>query len=98
MIEVRCIMPKTLFPCTACGQCCKNVYLSEQTNYLNRGDGTCRHFDDETLLCNIYEQRPLICRIEEYHEKYLSHLYEWDGFVKMNLEVCEQLKDKGKMS
>lgn len=91
-------MPKTLFPCTACGQCCKNVYLSEQTNYLNRGDGTCRHFDDETLLCNIYEQRPLICRIEEYHEKYLSHLYEWDGFVKMNLEVCEQLKDKGKMS
>ena len=89
---------KNSFPCTACGQCCKNVHLSEQTNYLNRGDGTCRHFDDESLLCNIYEQRPLICRIEEYHEKYLSHLYEWDGFVKMNLEVCEQLKSEKKLS
>lgn len=91
-------MPKLPFPCTACGQCCKNVHLSEQTNYLNRGDGTCRHFDDENLLCNIYEQRPLICRIEEYHEKYLSHLYDWDGFVKMNLEVCEHLKDGVKLS
>ncbi|WP_372886337.1 YkgJ family cysteine cluster protein [Psychrobacter sp.] len=86
-------MPKTLFPCTACGQCCKNVHLSELTNYLNRSDGTCRHFDDKTNLCLIYEDRPLICRIEEYYDKHLSHLYEWDGFVKMNLEVCEQLKD-----
>ena len=89
---------KNSFPCTACGQCCKHVHLSEQTNYLNRGDGTCRHFDDESLLCNIYEQRPLICRIEDYYDEHLSHLYEWDGFVKMNLEVCEQLKSEEKSS
>ena len=88
-------MSKLPFPCTSCGQCCKNVHLSEQTKYLNRGDGTCSHFDDSSLLCTIYEQRPLICRIEEYHERYLSHLYDWVGFVKMNLEVCKQLK-KGK--
>lgn len=86
-------MPKTLFPCTACGQCCKNVHLSELTNYLNRSDGTCRHFDDKTNLCLIYEDRPLICRVEDYYDKHLSHLYEWDGFVKMNLEVCKKLKD-----
>lgn len=84
---------KNRFPCTACGQCCRNVHLSELTNYLNRGDGTCRHFDDSSLLCTIYEDRPLICRVEDYYEKHLSHLYEWDGFVKMNMEVCEQLKD-----
>ena len=86
-------MPKTLFPCTTCGQCCKNVHLSELTNYLNRSDGTCRHFDDKTNLCLIYEDRPLICRVEDYYDKHLSDLYEWDGFVKMNLEVCEKLKD-----
>lgn len=91
-------MSKLPFPCTSCGQCCKNVHLSEHTNYLNRGDGICRHFDDERLLCNIYEKRPLICRIEDYHEKYLSHLYDWDGFVKLNLEVCEQLKGEKKSS
>lgn len=91
-------MSKLPFPCSSCGQCCKNVHLSEQTNYLDRGDGTCRHFDNKSLLCTIYEQRPLICRIEDYHEKYLSHLYDWDGFVKMNLEVCEHLKSEEKLS
>ncbi len=87
-------MSKLSFPCTACGQCCKKVNLSEQTDYLNRGDGTCRHFSDSSLLCTIYEDRPLICRVEDYYEKHLSHLYEWDGFVKMNLEVCEQLQNQ----
>ncbi|MBS9783563.1 MAG: YkgJ family cysteine cluster protein [Pasteurella sp.] len=80
------------FPCTACGQCCKNVHKSDEANYLNRGDGTCRYFDEDTLLCTIYENRPLVCRVEDYYNKYLTHLYDWDGFVKMNLEVCEQLQ------
>lgn len=29
------------FPRTACGQCCRRVYLSELTAYLYRGDGIC---------------------------------------------------------
>ncbi|WP_296191951.1 MULTISPECIES: YkgJ family cysteine cluster protein [unclassified Psychrobacter] len=91
-------MSKISFPCTSCGQCCKNVHFSELTDYLDRGDGTCRHFDDGSNLCLIYEDRPLICRIEDYYDEHLSHLYEWDGFVKMNLEVCEQLKCENKLS
>ncbi|EKX95291.1 YkgJ family cysteine cluster protein [Aggregatibacter actinomycetemcomitans] len=79
------------FPCTACGKCCRNVHLSDQTAYLNRGDGICQHFDTEKNLCKIYENRPLICRVEDYYKAHLSHIYEWDEFVKLNLEICQKL-------
>ena len=79
------------FPCTACGKCCRNFHLSEQTAYLNRGDGICRYFDTETNLCKIYENRPLISRVEDYYKTHLSHIYEWDEFVKLNLEICQKL-------
>lgn len=81
----------TAFPCTACGKCCQNVGNSSLTVFLDRGDSTCRHFDDRTKLCTIYADRPLVCRVEDYYKKYLSHSIEWDDFVKINLEVCNKL-------
>ena len=66
-------------------------HLSPQTDYLNRGDGTCRHFDDNTKLCSIYQDRPLVCRVEEYYEKHLADLYKWNDFVKINLAICDKL-------
>ncbi|WP_273382184.1 YkgJ family cysteine cluster protein [Actinobacillus porcinus] len=79
------------FPCTACGKCCRRVNLSEQTAYLDRGDGVCKHFDEQTNLCKIYENRPLVCRVEDYYKAHLSHLYSWDEFIKLNLEICHKL-------
>lgn len=79
------------FPCTACGKCCRKVYLSEKTSYLDRGDGICRHFNEQTNLCNIYENRPVVCRVEEYYKKNLSHIYSWEEFVQINLEICKKL-------
>jgi Fe-S-cluster containining protein len=32
---------------------------------LDRGDGTCKNFDDATLLCRIYDTRPFLCRVKE---------------------------------
>ncbi|SEP84070.1 YkgJ family cysteine cluster protein [Basfia succiniciproducens] len=83
----------TKFPCNTCGQCCKNIRLSEQTAYLDRGDGICRHFDALTHLCTIYETRPLVCRVEDYYKQNLSHIYEWDEFIEINLAICEQLQE-----
>ena len=79
------------FPCTACGKCCRRVGESEQTAFLDRGDGICRHFDVLTHLCKIYENRPLVCRVEDYYKIHLRHMYEWDDFVKINLDLCEKL-------
>ena len=79
------------FPCTACGKCCQNVDKSEQTKFLDRGDGTCYHFDENTKLCLIYENRPLVCRVEQYYQTYLKEIYEWEEFVKLKLEICQKL-------
>lgn len=80
-----------MFPCYACGQCCKNVDKSNETKFLDRGNGVCRNFNEENMLCNIYEERPLVCRVEEYYKASLSDTYEWEDFVQINLEICEIL-------
>lgn len=83
---------KRVFPCDSCGQCCRNVHLSNETSFLDRGDGTCLNFNESTKLCDIYETRPLVCRVEEYHTQKLSHVYSWEDFIEINLEICTQLK------
>ncbi|HGG9561545.1 TPA: YkgJ family cysteine cluster protein [Neisseria meningitidis] len=82
------------FPRSACGLCCQKVNLSEQTIYLDRGDGTCRHFDDSTRLCTIYETRPLVCRVEDYYHHYLSEQMSWQDFIQINIEVCKQFQSE----
>lgn len=81
-----------VFPCTSCGECCKNVHLSEHTAYLDRGDGICHHFDEASKRCSIYEHRPLICRVEDYYHQFLTEAYTWDEFVKINLDICHTLQ------
>lgn len=82
---------KAKFPCNNCGKCCRKVNMSEETIYLDRGDGICKNFDEKTNLCLIYRQRPLICRVEDYYKKNLSKNIEWNEFVKINIKICEQL-------
>lgn len=97
ILQMTMIMiTKKPFPCNTCGQCCKNVHLSELTNYLDRGDGACCYFDNETHLCTIYDTRPLVCRVEDFYRQKLSHIYEWDEFVALNVKICEQLQANAK--
>lgn len=92
-IEVFETQEKNLkFPCTSCGLCCKKIGITPEFFKLNRGDGICRYFNDDTNLCSIYENRPIVCRIEDYYRKYLSELYKWDDFVAINLKVCDTLQ------
>ncbi len=79
------------FPCTQCGKCCRYVSKSELTAYLDRGDGTCRHFDEDTKLCKIYQNRPLICRVEDMYKTHFAKDYTWEEFIAINLEICNKL-------
>ena len=85
-------MIDTPFPCSACGECCRHVNKSELTIFLDRGDGVCTHFNEAEKLCSIYETRPLVCRVDAYYKKNLSHLYVWEDFIKVNLKICEKLQ------
>lgn len=79
-------------PCTACGLCCKQVGMSVETAFLDRGDNICRHFDEKSKLCTIYEQRPLVCQVQDYYQTHLTHLYSWQEFIELNQKICKQLQ------
>ncbi|WP_336175145.1 YkgJ family cysteine cluster protein [Acinetobacter ursingii] len=82
-----------VFPCYQCGACCRHVNLSELTSYLDRGDGICRHHNQETHLCTIYDTRPEICRVDKLYEQHFKNQISWQEFVEVNLIVCEQLNE-----
>lgn len=80
------------FPCTQCGLCCQHVDIADETRFLDRGDGTCRHFDAAERSCTIYAERPEICRVDRMYAQHYVRLYTWEEFVALNLEVCTKLE------
>lgn len=84
----------TAFLCNQCGLCCQNVHLAAETHFLDRGDGTCRHYDDTSKLCLVYNSRPDICRVDLQYKLHYVRIYSWDEFVTLNVQVCQQLAAK----
>ena len=82
----------TEFPCERCGACCRNVDKAQETSFLDRGDGACRHYDDRLKLCSIYESRPDICRVDLQFAINYRQLMDWSSFVRLNLDACEALQ------
>ncbi|EPO6706519.1 YkgJ family cysteine cluster protein [Pseudomonas aeruginosa] len=80
------------FPCNQCGECCRRVHLLVETASLDRGDGICRHFDDDLKRCRIYQQRPDICRVDRQYELHYSHIMSWETFVELNQSACKTLQ------
>lgn len=80
-----------MFPCDQCGICCRNLDKSPVYNYLNRGDGTCRYLIGN--LCSIYENRPIICRIDDCYELYFKNSMSKSEFYSLNHAVCIKLKN-----
>ena len=70
------------FPCTGCGLCCQiqgaikqlgplsgvSKELAELAASLDRGDGTCRNYEESSRKCKIYDDRPYLCRVKEQAE------------------------------
>jgi uncharacterized protein len=80
------------FPCDRCGLCCRRLAGHALYQDLDRGDGVCRHFDEELKGCRIYEDRPLHCRIEESYERYFRHALDRETYISVNIEACNALK------
>lgn len=80
------------FPCNQCGLCCQHVHLAEETRFLDRGDGICRHYDTTTRNCSIYAERPDICRVGRQYLLRYAEQYTWNEFVELNLQACEFLQ------
>lgn len=83
-----------MFICDQCGECCRHLDRSVVYAELNRGDGVCKYLVEDK--CSIYENRPLLCRVDECYEIYFKDQYTRDEYERINYEVCNLLKkEKG---
>ena len=82
------------FHCDQCGKCCRVLNLSELYADLDSGNGVCRYLDGN--LCSIYNDRPLICRIDECYEKFFKDSMTKKEFYQENYKVCAYLKSTEK--
>lgn len=79
-----------MFQCDKCGACCRNLDKSPLYAGLHDGDGVCRYLRDN--LCSIYEDRPLLCRIDESYERLLKGTISKQDYYRLNYEACSILK------
>lgn len=84
------------FQCDMCGLCCKSVGTSDIYKHFDRGDGTCRYYEDDTRKCSIYAERPLICNVEGYYLEKLQDKMTKEEFFELNYQACARLKAKEK--
>lgn len=81
-----------MFSCDKCGECCRHLGLSEIYAPLDRGDGVCRYLRGN--LCTIYEERPLLCRVDESYEVYFKDKMSKNDYYRLNYETCDKIKNK----
>ena len=81
-----------MFKCDKCGACCRNLHRSPVYNELHDGDGICRYLTGNE--CLIYENRPLICRIDESYHAFFNDQMTYEEYLQLNYQCCELLKNK----
>lgn len=81
-----------MFKCDKCGLCCKSLAGSPIYAELDRGDGTCKYLLNN--LCSIYENRPLLCRVDEAYSKIFKNYMSEEDYYSENYKICKLLKSK----
>ena len=79
-----------MFYCDKCGECCRNLDKSPLYTDLDCGNGICKHLVGN--LCEIYEERPLICRIDDCYALFFKDSMTRAEFYQLNHAVCIKLK------
>ena len=79
-----------MFSCDKCGECCKNLHKSSLYDELHNGDGICKYLIEN--LCSIYENRPLLCRVDESYEILFKDQMTKIKYYEINYKFCNKLK------
>lgn len=80
-----------MFKCDKCGECCRHLDHSELYRELDRGDGVCKYLVQN--LCSIYDERPLLCRVDESYDAYFKSIMTKDEYYRLNYEGCKRIKE-----
>jgi len=79
------------YPCTSCGLCCQNVSDVSELQELSGEGGACIHLDERNE-CSIYDERPLLCRIDESYNAGLFPQFTLREFYEVNANACNKLQ------
>lgn len=79
-----------MFRCDMCGECCRNLRKSPLYDSLHDGDGVCKYLKGN--LCSIYNDRPLLCRVDESYELLMKQVLSYEEYLELNYMYCNELK------
>lgn len=79
-----------MFKCDKCGECCRNLDKSPIYKNMHDGNGVCRFLKGN--ICSIYNDRPLICRVDDSYEVFFKDEMSYDEYLQQNYLCCEILK------
>ena len=79
-----------MFECDKCGECCRHLNRNLVYASLDRGDGVCLYLEGNE--CSIYEDRPILCRVDDSYEVYFSTQYTKEEYYRLNKEACNKIK------
>ena len=82
------------FNCSKCWECCRHIANIPLLMEFDRGDGVCKYLCDSK--CEIYDNHPEICNVEQMYEKYFAKIYSRNEFYKLNEEACVILQNSNK--
>lgn len=77
------------FHCTECGECCRHI--SNLLPEFDTGDGVCCHLD-KSGRCDIYETRPIVCRVDDFWERCLKGKMSKEDWYDLNYQGCSKLQ------
>jgi Fe-S-cluster containining protein len=80
------------FKCDRCGACCRNIDKSIHFAEIDKGNGVCKYFNEETNLCTIYDQRPRLCNVDTAYEAYFQNYMSLEEYYVENHKACEKLR------
>ena len=86
---------QTKFDCSCCGACCRCLGIIFGKDFeLCDPDGVCKYLDRNTNLCTIYDDRPLLCRVDELYDSgyFDSYGLTRDEYYEQTRKECEILK------
>lgn len=82
-----------MFNCNKCGICCRNLDKSDLYSDLHNGNGICKYLQGN--LCSIYNDRPLLCKVDECYELFYKNLMNKREYYQLNYKSCLELKETG---
>lgn len=85
-----------MFKCDKCGLCCRNQKGVSLYADLDRGDGVCKHLEGN--LCSIYNDRPVLCRVDDCYDKFFKYILTKEQYYELNNKICNNLKQNNYVS